>query len=181
MTAAPAKHIELKPWNPSEWPLIYLWSEQYWDMVATDFDPKDDYLFTELKRLQANPPGTITLGVYAQGKLGGLLMSSPISPMVAQVHCWFRKGKSAHDSFWGREITVPALLGGINFAWRAGYEKLVCTVFPANRLMKALLNALGAVYEGKQRRHTKQHGEYVDIELWAIFRGNSEVGTMNDE
>lgn len=172
MAAAPQQQVRitLKPWSSSDWPLLYHWCQAYWDMVSDDFQPHDQETFIELQRRQYSVPGSISLGVYRDGELGGLLLSTPMSPIIAQAHCFFRKGANKRDSFWGASTTIPALEKGFQFHWKSGYHKLMCLVFSENVRMKGLLTRLGGVYEGTLRNQTIRHGAYADIECWGIFR-----------
>lgn len=180
MQTARAQNVELRAWDSADWPLLYGWCSQYWNSVCTDDEPRNEDAFIELKRLQASPPGSITLGVYRDGRLGGLLLSVPVGSHVAQAHCYFRKGHTKEDSFFGPDVTVPALQMGMEFAWKVGYRRLDCVIFKHNMRMKRLLEAVGGVYEGTLRNRAWQHGEPIDMESWALFSPDNQPPRQED-
>jgi RimJ/RimL family protein N-acetyltransferase len=172
MTAQAAQvDIVLKPWDPQDWPIAFLWLEQAWHFVADDFAPKDLDSFVYVKQAQE----ALNVGVHINGTLGGLLIYVPMSPIVCAGHCVFRR------SFWGRHITVPALEAGMQFAWRLGYRKIEASCFEDNRAMIALLDRAGAIYEGKLINHTLRNGKPINMLQYALLAPGDYPGDSQED
>jgi len=153
--------IELRDFDPSDWPVIWKWIERYYWKVADDYAPKTlrEFVDASIRR------GSRNFGVYRDGELGGLIMFDQLSPILCECHIYFKR------SFWGWGTTVPALR--LAHAWATGpggYKKGTSPVFESNRLMVRLLEHLGAVQEGFFRNHTTQRGKPVNVLYFSIFK-----------
>jgi RimJ/RimL family protein N-acetyltransferase len=154
--------IELRPWDPSDWPLEYRWLKAVWNRVADDFSPTNeaDYIKAQLVASHC-----IHRGVYRNGELGGILTGQPITPYLVQVHVQFRK------SFYGSETTLPAIRLGIDVLFdECGFGKIWAVVFADNAPIIATLRRLGATWEGTLIAHTTRNGRPIDMESFAILK-----------
>ena len=160
MQPAQAPRIELRQWDPSDWPIVWHWIKSYYWRVADDYAPRNerDFIADQMAR------GGLQAGVYRDGELGGVVICERVSPVLCEGHCYFKK------TFWGWHTTLPALNYAFQGAWKLGYEKVVCPVLEKNRLMRSLLQALGAVQESHYRAQTRQHGEPIDVVHYSVFK-----------
>ena len=152
--------ITIEPWDESDYPLLWSWCNKFWDSVADDDVPRTQTEFVMFKQMQ----GSINLGVYRDGQLGGILSCDPVNSKVCQAHAIFRK------EFWGRETTERGLQLGIEFAWELGYTKIVSMVYQHNVKMRALIQAVGGKQEGYHVAQTRQNGKPVDMVSYGIFK-----------
>lgn len=160
MQPEPAKSkVDLRPWKEDDFPIAWLWMEPFWHQLADDSMPRDLDAFVEIRRAQQ----AINLGVYRNNELGGLLTLVPRSPWLGEGHCIFKR------TFMDRETPVRALEMSKQFAWRIGYRKINCVVFPDNKAMIYLLLRVGALREGPHYSHTQRDGRPTDMLSFAIL------------
>lgn len=160
MQAISAKSkVSLAPWKDEDFPVCWLWMEPHWRQLADDSMPRDLDTFVEIRRRQ----DVINLGVYRDNELGGLLTLVPRSPWLGDGHCIFRR------AFMDRETPVQALELAKRFAWKIGYRKINCMVFPDNKAMIYLLLRAGALREGRHFAHTQREGRPTDMLSFAIL------------
>jgi RimJ/RimL family protein N-acetyltransferase len=155
--------LELLPFPPEDWPIIWKWLRKSKLSLTHDDGPHTEREFVDshIERESLN------LGVYSSGKLVGLFICDHVSSVVCEAHCYFK------PSFWGWKNTVRALHLGIDVAFNErGYQKITSPVLESNRLMIRLLEHIGAVREGRFIAHARQNGKPVNVCFYSIFRGD---------
>jgi RimJ/RimL family protein N-acetyltransferase len=130
--------------------------------VMDDFGPQTQHAFVD-QMLRANPAET--WGVYRDDELGGLVWVARLTPVVAMAHTVFQR------SFWGREITRPAVAEAFRQTFAAGVEKIAASVFADNHQIRALARDVGMREEGQRRAHTRRGGKPIDLVDYGILRG----------
>lgn len=153
-------NIELLPWDESDWPIAWLWIQEFWHVLADDFHPKDLETFIEVKKRG----GARCLGVHCDDEFGGLIVWHRRSSVVAVGHCVFKR------SFHRRSITVPALKRAMEIVWQEGYQKIACPIFPDNHAIARLLLAVGARREAVLLRETLRDGKFQDMQSYALLK-----------
>lgn len=168
MQSAPATtKITLGDLDPMNWPIIWLWMEQSWKMVANDDSPRDLDSFVEMKRSESAP----CLGVYLDGRLVGFLTISPVAFVDESLETVVGEG---HRLFARRalrpEQTREALEMGIACAFGTGFERIIARIYPDNRAMLRLLLKLGAVLDLDENFQTRRDGELVGMMTFNLNR-----------
>lgn len=153
-------------------PRIWSWIEASRHTIADDFAPKTLEDFIDLWATRAKN-GTRSWGVMRDGELGGVITSSPISPVVADLHCIFKK------EFWGHKTTVPATRMAMEKVF-AEVPKITSLVFSDNHaILGNFLGKLNGVKEGVLTAQTMRDGKPTDMVLVAIHREAFNNGIAN--
>ncbi len=156
--------IELKPWQSEDFPIAWRWIDESWQLLSDDYADRSLESFIDNKQWQ----GAVNVGVWVDGDLCGLLILVPISPILAQGHCVFRRRTVRPD------VTVEVMRMAMRLAWHWGYRKLWCWVYPKNRAAIRLLKVLGAHFEGELLSHTVKDGKLASMLSYALLRNEQE-------
>lgn len=158
MEARRAAAVTLAAFDDSNWPLVWNWAQEYWDQVADDYSPQDQYEFVEFQRQRS----AVNIAVLRDGELGGVIIIEPQSEIVCSGHCLFRK-----PDFWGHDVTIPAIRQAAEIAFTSlEFQKIAMVVFEHNTLCRSLLDRLNVPQEGLLRAHTTQHGEPINLAVY---------------
>ena len=158
--------VTLSAFDDGDWPLVWTWTQDYWDLIADDYAPKDQHEFVEFQRQRQ----TVNIAVLRDGVLGGVIIIEPVSETVCHGHCLFKK-----PEFWGHETTLPAIEEAAHVAFDSlGFGKIAMFVFEDNVLMRSLLARLNVTQEGLLRSQTTRNGEPINIAVYGWLA--SELG-----
>lgn len=150
-------------------PRLWQWISSSRNSVCDDFSPKNiDELVVHWERKRR--AGERTWGVFRSGDLGGMISSSLFSPILADIHCIFKR------SFWGHETTFNAmnLVAGEIFSRedneKRQVQKITSMAFFDNHALFGLVKKLGFVKEGSLRQHALRDGKLVDVVIGGLTR-----------
>lgn len=161
-------HVGIAPFDESDWPIAWAWMLRSWHYIADDYTFQDLDHFLDLKAEQ----NAIHLGVYRNDELGGLLMLEPKSPYLCQAHAVYRPAEERRE--WTSEVLLLSLELGKQFAWRAGYSKIVALTFEDNTLMTKLVTSVGGFFEGRFHQETIRDGVPVTMVRYGILKANDK-------
>ncbi len=162
--------IDLRPWDEADWPISWRWIDDAWDYISDDFMPRDITAFVEFKRREQ----AVNVGVWRDEMLVGLLILVPVSPVLAQGHCIFRRRALKPSE------TLEVLRQAQALAWSWGYWKICGQVYPGNRAMVRLLESAGAYLEGRLLSQTQKDGTLTDMLSYALLRESPSSLNRND-
>lgn len=174
----PASSIEIRtPFPADSFPLLHLWAQSFWNLVADDNTPTDVVEFTREIVEQVEKYNCITWGVYRDGELGGYLVFQPMTwavdeanhiliPYFGTIHCMFKR------AFWGHDNTRRAL--DLMFAelFGAGTQALMLTVFETNPFVRGLAKSMGAKEVGPLKGRHRIKGQVIDDILLCLTPDN---------
>lgn len=156
------------PFPEAAIPRVWSWIQEFRYRVADDFAPDTIEQFVEF---WANHT-VETWGVWRDGELGGLVVITPVSPVLVESHCLFKR------TFWGHDTTLEALRQVYTQVFaRGGIEKIFSVAFRDNAQLLGLARKLGAQKEGVLRRHTRRLGEMVDMIAIGLLKEEFERAT----
>jgi RimJ/RimL family protein N-acetyltransferase len=164
----------------SDVPRIWAWTETFRNRVADDWSPKTLEEFIGQWESEA-ARGRQAWSVFCDEELGGVILSSRLSPVVADAHAIFKK------QFWGRATTLPVLemVFAELFAEDADkppeqqLRKISSLVFRDNAAMIALAKSLRFEIEGTLLGHTLRSGSPIDMVVLSLQREDFYAG-IND-
>lgn len=144
-------------------PRIWQWVESFRDKVFDDYGPQTQREFVD-QWIKAERNGRRSWSVSKRNELGGVITVSNLSPVVAEMHCVFRK------EFWGHENTVPALEAVADLLLAEGIEKVTSCVTADNHGLLALLRKIGGVREGVLKDQQRRGGKPADLVIIAVHK-----------
>lgn len=160
MTAALAQsYIEIRPLNPADFPIVWIWIEDSWRWIADDFFPKTLEAFIELNQRR----NADHFAVYVDGDLCGIFTVIVLLPFVWECHVTFAR------RFLEPDETAEALRAAMQVARKFGCQTVICLAFPENKAIIRLLKRVGAVYEGRLRNRTQRDGKPSDLISYALL------------
>jgi len=110
----------------------------------------------------------IVFAIEQQGQLIGAIGLSPEPD-----HDRAELGYWIGVPFWGRGFATEAARAMVRFAFdEQALHRVTATVFSRNAASARVLEKIGMQCEGKLRQHFKKWGEYVDVDFYAIIRGD---------
>ncbi len=145
---------------------LYTWSKDVWSRISDDVTPTDPAEYVAWQEAVDRAENVLTWGVMRGPELGGFIrfILDPAHPWMGEGHSLFKR------DFWGRETTVPALVGVCRELFNdRGIKKLNMTTFPSNHAMKGLLKSIGARQEGEIRRVYQQGGKLVSAVIHGLI------------
>ena len=75
--------------------------------------------------------------------------------------------------FWGKGFATEASREMLRFAFNEqSFHRITAQVFSRNEASARVLQKIGMKCEGKLRHHFKKWGEFVDVDYYAIVRGD---------
>lgn len=160
MTAAVAQpRIELRPFDPADFPIAWIWIEDSWRWISDDYFPKTLEAFIAINQMR----NADHFAVYADGDLCGIFTVIVHLPFVWECHVTFAR------RFLHPDDTEAALRAAMRTAYNFGCRTVICLAFPENRAIIRLLKRVGAVYEGRLRHRTKRDGKPSDLISYALL------------
>lgn len=160
MTAAPQSAIEIKPWQDEDWPIAEIWLKDSWKWISDDLMPEGIDAFVGMMARQ----NADHFGVFIDGALCGLFTAIARTPSVLEVHCLFARRYLHPDE------TAEAVRAGLGLAWKIGFHKANCLVFPFNKAIIRLLARVGALAQGRLIEERVKDGKRVDMLSYALLR-----------
>jgi RimJ/RimL family protein N-acetyltransferase len=164
-TPSPAKSaIEVRsPFPLHAVPRLWAWAEDSRRQVADEFSPKSLDEFVDFWERLAQA-GQRSWGVWRDDELGGAIWSMPLSPVMADSHCIFKR------AFWGSGTAVEALRRVYAEIFDGGVQKITIVSFSDNHALLGLVRKLGFEREGMLRKSTLRDGELVDQAVSGLTR-----------
>ncbi|HLG99821.1 MAG TPA: GNAT family protein [Bryobacteraceae bacterium] len=151
-------------------PRVWQWMSRFRGRVADDFSPKtlDEFV---ARWVELDARGRKTWQVIRDGDLGGVIESSRLSPVLADLHCIFKR------SFWGHETTVASLRMVCEELFADGVIKIMSTAFRSNHALIGIVKALGGSKEGLLAGQTLQNGKPVDAVILGLRKEDYVIGS----
>ena len=163
LKAAPSAHIEITyPFPFERFAEVWEWMQPFFASVADDFSPVTAEQFLAIE--ESRKDQVVTFAIWRDGELGGCVWAYPVSPILVDCHCVFKK------SFFGHRTTLPALEQVKELLFNEGVEKIQMQVFAHNNAVRSLIRKLGGVEEGRLRAHTRQQGSPIDVIVYGLFK-----------
>lgn len=144
----------VSPFPEAAVPRIWGWIETFRDRVCDDSAPKTLHGFVE--QWIAREATQQSWGVSVDGELGGVVTAQPVTGVVTEAHCMFKR------SFWGTGIPGEALRKIYGQLFDAGTQKIIMAPFRDNAQMLGLARKLGGKKEAVLRQHAMRGGRLVD-------------------
>lgn len=149
-------------------PRVWKWTEESRRQVADDYAPHSLDEFIDRWERQARA-GQRSWSVWRDNELGGVVTSSKLNPILADVHCIFKR------AFWGHDTTAQASRLAFAEIFEDGVQKITTICFFDNHALLGLVRKLGFEREGLLRKNTLRDGQLVDQVVIGLTKERFEV------